>query len=48
MLKKMVTTVYVDDLTNAKAFYCNLLGLTAGFETDGLFNYPHQKTQPLS
>ena len=34
MLKKMATTVYVDDLTNAKAFYCNLLGLTAGFETD--------------
>lgn len=34
MLKRVVTTVYVDDLEKSKAFYCNLLGLVAGFDTD--------------
>ena len=30
----MATTVYVEDLKIATAFYCDLLGLEAGFETD--------------
>ena len=34
MLKKMATAVYVDDLKTATAFYCDLLGLVAGFESD--------------
>ena len=34
MLNKMATTVYVEDLKIATAFYCDLLGLEAGFETD--------------
>ena len=34
MLTKMATTVYVEDLPRAKTFYCDLLGLVAGFESD--------------
>ena len=34
MLKRMATAVYVEDLQKSKAFYCELLGLVAGFDTD--------------
>ena len=42
MLKRVVTSVYVDDLEKSKAFYCQLLGLVAVFDTDWIvqFSYP--------
>ncbi|HEY7883549.1 MAG TPA: VOC family protein [Cellvibrionaceae bacterium] len=34
MIDRMVVALYVEDLGRSKAFYCELLGLKPGFETD--------------
>lgn len=34
MINRMVPALYVEDLNRSKDFYCDLLGLNPGFETD--------------
>lgn len=47
MVQRMVPALYVADLQRSKAFYCDLLELKSGFETDWIIQLSHPENDSI-